>query len=62
MRGFLASYEQALTPDLVAQWSQWSGVSLSRRDAGIMYAMDRAFRQAMPKVIADHEQRRKDQG
>ncbi len=61
VRGFLSGYDQAVTPDLVAQWAEWSGVSLSRRDQGIMYAMDRAFRQTMPKAISDHENRRKNQ-
>lgn len=61
MRRFLSGHEEAITPGLVREWSQWSGVSLSRREEGIIYAMDSAFRSMMPKIIAHHEQRRKDQ-
>lgn len=59
IRKFLNGYECAITPSLVREWSQWSGISLSRRDEGIIYAMDGAFRDTMPKIIAHHEDRRK---
>lgn len=61
IRRFLCGHEQAITPGLVREWSQWSGVSLSRRDEGIIYSMDAAFRSEMPKAIARNEKRRKDQ-
>lgn len=61
MRRFLSGHEASITPALVREWSQWSGISLSRRDEGIIYAMDAAFRTMMPKAIAHHEERRKGQ-
>lgn len=61
VRGFLSSHEESIKPSLVRDWQEFSGVSLSRRDESIMYAMDRAFRQSMPKAIRDHEERRKKQ-
>lgn len=59
LRRFLSGNDEAITPGLVREWAQWSGVSLSRREESIIYAMDSAFRGMMPKIIAHHEERRK---
>ena len=58
LRGFLSESTDAVVPGLVNQWLAWSGISLSRREEGILYAMDRAFRKAMPEAIKYHEARR----
>ena len=58
VRGFLASHDDVMTPSIVKDWCEWSGVSLSRREEGILYAMDKAFRKAMPDAIKYHEARR----
>lgn len=58
IRGFLGSHEDVVKPGLVREWREYSGVSLSRREEGIIYAMDRAFRKAMPDAIKYHEDRR----
>lgn len=58
IRGFLSSHDDVVRPSLVREWSEWSGVSLSRREEGIIYAMDRAFRKAMPDAIKFHDARR----
>jgi hypothetical protein len=58
IRRFISGNEDAITPSLVKEWRDWSGVSLSRREEGIIYAMDAAFRSEMPKAIAKHEERR----
>ena len=57
IRKFLNGYEETIKPGLVREWQQWSGVSLSRRDEGIIYAMDAAFRSEMPKAIKHHQER-----
>jgi len=58
LRGFCADNADVIRPSHVVDWASWSGVSLSRIDQGIIYAMDRAFRSAMPDAIKYHEGRR----
>lgn len=58
MRGFLGEASDVVTPSLVREWSEWSGVSLSRREEGIIYAVDRSFRSAMPEATKYHDERR----
>jgi len=58
LRGFCGDNAKVILPRDVADWCCDVGVSLSRMDRGIIYAMDRAFRSTMPDVIKYHEARR----
>lgn len=58
LRGFCGDNADVILPRDVAEWCCDVGVSLSRVDRGIIYAMDRAFRSAMPDAVKYHEARR----
>jgi hypothetical protein len=56
LRGFCESSETVISPRMVTDWCEDTGVSLSRRERGIIYAMDKAFRSEYPKTVAHYQQ------
>ena len=58
LRGFVASSDLPITPDLMRSWCDDTGVWLSRRERAILYVMDRAFREQYPKTVAYHDARK----
>lgn len=59
LRGFCKDPSDPIEPRLVRDWSNDMGVSLSRPEKRIIYAMDKAFRSQYPKTVAHYDKVRR---